>query len=203
MTRSKRAFDLALALCGIVLFALPALVVMVLLLVSQGRPIFHRSERMMTPDRPFQLWKFRTMRIRVLDTGVSGGDKDCRITPLGRRLRRLRLDELPQLWNILRGDMSFVGPRPPLRAYVERFPAQYADVLRCRPGLSGLATLVFFRREKQLLMMCTTQQETDAVYVRRCIPRKLRLDLIYRRKRTIWLDAVLIWRSVSCVLTKA
>ena len=121
--------------------------------IGQGRPILYLSERMRTPEQGFALVKLRTMAPAPdgVDGGVSGADKAARITPLGRHLRRLRLDEVPQLWNILRGDMSFVGPRPPLREFVERFPDLYARVLACRPGITGLATLVYHAHEERLL----------------------------------------------------
>ena len=105
----------------------------------------------------------------------------------GRFLRRSRLDEVPQLWNVLKGDMSFVGPRPPLRLYVERFPELYAKVLQSRPGVTGLATLVFHRHEEKLLAACRSAAETDAVYARRCVPRKARIDLIYQNMLSEWL----------------
>lgn len=201
MTRSKRVFDIALALCGLAIFAVPLVAVAALLMIGQGRPIFYRSERMVTPDRAFLLWKFRTMQNSKTHGGVTGGDKIGRITPIGLWLRRLKLDELPQLWNILHGDMSFIGPRPPLRAYVERFPDLYAKVLRSRPGLSGLATVVFYRHEAALLAVCKTVQDTDAIYARRCIPRKAHLDLIYQARQSLWLDLVLLWKTFSCVFS--
>ena len=130
------------------------------------------------------------------EAGVSGGDKTARITATGRLLRRTRLDEVPQLWNVLCGDMSFVGPRPPLRLYVERFPALYARVLQSRPGITGLATLTFHRHEEALLATCRTPAETDSVYARRCVERKARIDLIYQDRRTIWLDFRLMWLTL-------
>jgi len=151
---------------------------------------------MREPGRAFALLKFRTMRPDPGDRGVTGGDKGGRITPLGNMLRRTRLDELPQLWNILRGDMSFVGPRPPLRMYVERFPGLYAQVLRSRPGVTGLATLVFHRREAELLRGCRSAEETDTVYVRRCVPVKARLDLIYQRRRNVCLDLAILGQTI-------
>lgn len=202
MTPSKRAFDIGLALFGLAIFAVPAAIIVLTLMVCQGRPIFYHSERMLSADRAFQIWKFRTMRVSASDGGVSGGDKSARITPIGQFLRRLRLDELPQLWNILRGDMSFVGPRPPLRAYVERFPSLYAKVLQSRPGLTGLATLTFHRREARLLAACTNAQATDALYARRCIPRKAKLDLIYQAKQTFWLDLALLAQTFVRIFSK-
>ncbi|MDG1129802.1 sugar transferase [Seohaeicola saemankumensis] len=192
MNPAKRGFDLLVAgLLALVLWPVALAIALVILLVD-GRPVFHVSERMKTPDISFHLWKFRTMRPVAGDVGVSGGDKSDRITRMGHILRRTRLDEIPQLVNIMRGDISLVGPRPPLRRYVELFPSLYAEVLKQRPGLTGLATLVYHRTEERLLKNCATPQETEEVYTRRCVPRKARLDLIYAEKRGICLDFRLI-----------
>ena len=196
MTPAKRLLDLVLALLLAVLL-LPLIAAVALLVWARdGRPVLYASERMRTPGEAFALLKFRTMRVAARDSGVSGGDKAARITPLGRVLRRWRLDEFPQLWNVARGDISFVGPRPPLREYVERFPELYARVLRSRPGITGLATLHFHAHEERLLAACRSAEETDAVYARRCVPRKARLDLIYQARRTLCLDLALMARTV-------
>lgn len=164
----------------------------------QGRPIFHGSERMKTPTESFILWKYRTMTSAPTDGGVTGGDKATRITDYGRTLRRRRLDELPQLWNILRGDISFVGPRPPLRRYVELFPDLYSRVLACRPGVTGLASLIYAQHEDRQLSRTATASQTEAVYTGICIPRKATLDLLYHRHRTFWLDVKLIsWTTAK------
>lgn len=197
MTFSKRLMDIALTLVLSVVLLPAILIIAVLILLRDGRPIFYRSERMKTPTRSFQLWKFRTMTVVDHDSGVSGGDKNARITPFGMKLRRSRLDELPQLLNILRGDMSFVGPRPPLRRYVEMCPDIYAKVLRNRPGVTGLATLAFHSAEERILAACTKADVTEDVYVRRCIPIKARLDLIWARNRNICFDICLIWQTIS------
>lgn len=202
MTPGKRAFDIAFVAVAGVLLALPMLVIAVMLLCCQGRPVLFRSERMKSPTTAFTLWKFRTMRNCAQDRGVSGGDKTCRITPPGRWLRRLRLDEAPQLWNILRGDMSVIGPRPPLRRYVDCAPVLYGRVLQNRPGLSGLATLTFHRHEERLLAACTSAEETDAVYRRRCILRKARIDLIYQARQSVLLDMALLGQTIWRVLQK-
>ena len=202
MTPQKRLFDLALALALALVLLAPFLVLVVVLLIVEGRPIFYVAERMRAPDRPFRLWKLRTMKVAGTDSGVSGGDKSARITPMGRFLRRARLDEIPQLWNVLRGDMSFVGPRPPLRQYVERFPALYAEVLKSRPGITGLATLRYHAHEERLLAPCGNAAETDAVYARRCVPRKARLDMIYQRHQSLCFDLALIAETGGRVLLR-
>ena len=197
MTFSKRMFDILFALALCVVLGPVILGLTLALLVLQGRPLFYAGERMRSVDQGFRLLKFRTMHVAADCGGVSGGDKQTRITPMGRFLRRTRLDELPQLWNILRGDISFVGPRPPLRRYVDSHPDLYARVLACRPGVTGLATVIFHRTEERLLAPCKTPQETEHVYVQRCIPRKARLDLIYCQRQSLALDMWLIWRTIT------
>lgn len=196
LPRSKRMMDLVLAGGGIAVLALPFAVLVMVLLLAQGRPLFHLSERMMTPHRAFRLWKLRSMTVVALGDGVCGGDMAGRITPMGRWLRRYRLDELPQLWNVLRGDMTMVGPRPPLRRYVDAYPDLYAQVLRARPGVTGLASLMFHSREEALLRGCRTAEETHQVYTRRCIPAKARLDILYHRSRSMGGDVRLIWQTL-------
>ena len=197
---SGRALDLALVVVMAPL-ALPVLAALAgLVRIVDGAPVLHVAERMGTPDRAFRLYKLRTMRVQAQAAGVLGGDRADQVTRLGRVLRRTRLDELPQLWNIARGDMAFVGPRPPERLYVERHPELYARVLRQRPGLTGLATLAFHAHEERLLAACRTAAETDAVYTRRCVPRKARLDLIWQRHAGPCGDLWLLGRTVARVL---
>jgi lipopolysaccharide/colanic/teichoic acid biosynthesis glycosyltransferase len=199
MTAGKRIFDFVLALClGVVLLPVLALVAG-LLLVAEGRPVFYISERMRTPTRSFGLIKLRTMRPAPPGTeeGVTGGDKAGRMSRLQRFLRRTRADEIPQLWNVIRGDMSLVGPRPPLRLYVEAFPELYARVLKNRPGITGLASLRYHAVEERLLAACRTAEETDTVYRRRCVPRKAALDLIYQRRRNLCWDMILVLQTAA------
>jgi lipopolysaccharide/colanic/teichoic acid biosynthesis glycosyltransferase len=200
MTFGKRLMDLFLASALSLILVLPFGLLVLYLLWKEGRPVFYVAERMRAPGRPFLLWKLRTMTVVPAEAGVSGGNKAARITATGRFLRRSRLDEVPQLWNVLKGDMSFVGPRPPLRLYVERFPGIYAQVLRSRPGVTGLATLVFHRHEEKLLARCATAEETDAVYARRCVPRKAHIDLIYQRRRNLWMDLGLMAQTLARAL---
>lgn len=192
MTFGKRLFDICFALVLAVILAPVLLLLIAVLLIVEGRPLFYVSERMKTPTQGFWLIKLRTMANVAADGGVTGGDKTARIGPVHRLLRKSRLDEVPQLWNVVKGDMSFVGPRPPLRVYVEDLPEVYTAVLRNRPGITGLASIRFHAHEEALLSVCETSQETDAVYRRRCIPRKAALDLIYQRHQSFCFDLKLI-----------
>ncbi|MEX3313978.1 sugar transferase [Sulfitobacter sp. PS-8MA] len=197
MTWRKRLFDLFFASLLVIILGPILLGLLVWLLFKEGRPLFHVAERMKTPEQSFNLWKLRTMTVVEGDQGVSGGDKRSRITATGAWLRARRLDEFPQLWNILRGDLSFVGPRPPLREYVERFPELYGQVLKSRPGVTGLATIRFHKHEDRLLSRCQTPEETDEVYCRVCVPRKARLDLIYQRHQSTCYDFDLVFQTIG------
>ena len=195
MTISKRIYDLLVVALFTAILFIPSLIVALAVLILDGRPIFYLSERMKTPTKAFYLVKFRTMTVVDNDSGVSGGDKVSRITRCGRFLRHSRLDEFPQLWNVLKGDISFVGPRPPLREYVERFPDLYAQVLKSRPGITGLASVIYHGHEEWLLARSNSPAETDAIYARACVPRKAELDLIYQKRRNLCLDFVLMWKT--------
>ena len=197
MTLRKRIFDLFFASLLVVILGPVLIFLVVYLLIKQGRPLFYVAERMKGPHTPFNLWKLRTMTVVDSDQGVSGGNKASRVTPTGAWLRRKRLDEFPQLWNILKGDLSFVGPRPPLREYVERFPQIYNEVLKSRPGVTGLATIRFHKHEDRLLDRCVTPEQTDDVYCRICIPRKARLDLIYQRHQSTCYDFDLVFQTIG------
>lgn len=196
MTLAKRIFDILVALILGAFLIVPVVITALLILIRDGKPVFYISERMKTPTEGFRLVKFRTMKAVVSDSGVSGGDKTDRITKTGHFLRRTRLDEVPQLWNVLKGDISFVGPRPPLRQYVERFPVIYREVLKSRPGITGLASVHFHAHEEWLLARGRTTQETDEIYSRACVPRKARLDLIYQQQCNLCMDVMIMLKTV-------
>lgn len=202
MRLSKRVLDLVLVVVLSIILVVPFTILLIVMLIREGRPLFYVAERMKAPGKPFLLWKLRTMTVAGHDAGVSGGDKTGRITPLGAFIRRARMDEVPQLWNVLKGDMSFVGPRPPLREYVERFPDLYAQVLQSPTGITGLASLRFHSREEALLAACNSATETDHVYATRCVPQKARLDLIYQRNWSICFDLALIWETGTGILIR-
>ncbi len=202
MTISKRIMDVLLSVSLLLIFCLPLIVVMLILCSTEGRPIFYLSERMKTPTQGFTLFKLRTMRPATNNSGVTGGDKSNRIPKIYAFLRKSRFDEIPQLWNVIRGDMSIVGPRPPLRLYVEAFPEIYGKVLQSRPGLTGLATLYFHAHEERLLASSTSASETDKIYRQRCIPRKAILDLMYQRNTSLCFDFALMWKTGQRILRR-
>jgi len=199
---TKRTFDIVFALVLLVI-AIPILCVLfVVVAIKDGRPFIYSDRRMKSPNQEFNLYKIRTMSTvpESENTGVSGGDKTSRISPLGHMLRRTRLDELPQLFNVLIGDMSFVGPRPPSPQYVTRFPNIYANVLQNKPGITGLASVMYHSHEEMILRDTSTAMETDQVYVRRSIPRKASLDLLYQSNQSVPLDIYILYLTASKLL---
>jgi lipopolysaccharide/colanic/teichoic acid biosynthesis glycosyltransferase len=157
------------------------------LVVEGGGPVFFRQRRIGQNGRPFVLLKLRSMR------QVSSGSKvtaqsDPRITVVGRVLRKYKIDELPQLWNILRGDMSFVGPRPEVPEYVDLSDPRWQSVLSVKPGITDLASLAF-RNEENVLY---GERDTDKFYREWLLPRKLDLSAYYIRTRSLTTDAKLI-----------
>ena len=189
----SRNVEIVVALMLSILILQIGILVAGLILVIDGGPVLFISARVKSPGCFFRMIKFRTMR-STQNIGVTGGDKAAYVTWLGAYLRRSRLDELPQIINIIRGDMAFVGPRPPAPEYVAAEPDLYAKVLTARPGVTGLATIVLHRRERALLARGETAHEVDRIYRRRCLRIKARIDLIYRRKKSagndFWLMAM-------------
>ena len=194
----RRLLDVTVA--GVLLVVLAPLLALLALLVratSPGRGIF-RQTRIGRHGRPFVLLKLRTMRADAAGPAITAG-ADARITPLGARLRRAKLDELPQLWNVLRGDMSLVGPRPELPQYVARYtPAQRA-VLRTRPGLTDPASLAWADEAAML----ATFADPHRAYAQVVLPRKLALSLAYLERRTVWTDLALVTRTAAHVARSA
>jgi lipopolysaccharide/colanic/teichoic acid biosynthesis glycosyltransferase len=184
--RWKRAIDIVGGL-GLLLVTLPVQVVTALLvLICDGRPVFFYHERVGYRGRPFRVAKFRTMRAGSVSLVTAAGHP--RITPLGRRLRRYKLDELPQLWHVVSGAMSLVGPRPEVPSYVARFPAEYRRLRALRPGLTDFAAVIF-RDEEEIL---ARHADEPGFYERRMLPRKLALARLYQRHHSPGLDLRLI-----------
>jgi lipopolysaccharide/colanic/teichoic acid biosynthesis glycosyltransferase len=189
----KRLFDILVALLGLIaLLPILFLVAIVIKLSSRG-PVLFRQERMGRGFRAFQIYKFRTMTQDASRLGrpitVSG---DPRITKIGHFLRKTKIDELPQLINVLKGDMSFVGPRPEVRKYVELFRSDYQEVLTIRPGITDLASLKY-QDEAELL---GNSVDPDEEYIRRVLPDKLQLAKDYVKRSSLLFDLWLILRTL-------
>lgn len=189
----KRGFDVVFALVGILLFLPFGAVIAILVRLSDGGPVFYRQIRVGQGGKPFQILKFRSMVMNADKVGPSvTKDRDPRITRIGRFLRRTKLDEMPQLWNVLVGEMSFVGPRPEVPRYVERYTPEQRRLLDYKPGITDLATLVF-RDEETLLKSATNVEE---FYVAHCIPRKFNLNIQYARRANLLEDVFLILETL-------
>ncbi len=188
----KRVFDFIVSALGIVVFS-PLLIVSALLVkVDSPGPIFFKQQRIGKEFRPFWIYKFRTMRAS-LDQGpnITIGN-DPRITGIGRLLRQTKIDELPQLINILRGEMSFVGPRPEVPQYVQLYRKEYQQILTVRPGLTDLASLKY-RDEAALLASAENPEEE---YVRRILPDKIMLATDYIQRASFFFDLRLILETI-------
>ena len=188
----KRVFDLIVSALGIVIFS-PLLILTALLVkVDSPGPIFFKQQRMGKEFRPFWIYKFRTMR-KSLEQGpnITIGN-DPRITGIGRLLRQTKIDELPQLINILRGEMSFVGPRPEVPQYVQLYRREYQQILAVRPGLTDLASLKY-RDEAALLANAENPEEE---YVTRILPDKIMLATDYIQRASFFFDLRLILETI-------
>ncbi len=193
----KRLFDMVAAAVGLVLLSPLLLLTAVLVKVTSPGPVLFHQERIGRGGAAFSLLKFRTM---VKDAPKLGGQitvgDDPRVTGVGRWLRKTKLDELPQLFNVLRGDMSLVGPRPEVRRYVEMFADDYAEILRLRPGMTDLASIKY-RDEAAILGQAADPEEE---YVRRVLPEKIRLAREYVRRQSLLLDLIIICRTPISLL---
>lgn len=191
----KRLFDMVCAALGLLVLS-PVLLVCALLvgLTSPGGVLF-RQERIGKDGVPFTIYKFRSMRKDNAGLKISTS-RDTRITSVGRVLRKTKLDELPQLWNVLKGDMSFVGPRPEVREYTDLYTPEQRQVLMVRPGITGLAS-IRYRNENELL---TASSDPNRTYIDEVMPAKLALDLKYIPCACVSYDIKLILETLVTVV---
>jgi len=189
----KRTFDFVTACLALFLLSPLLLLLALLIKIDSPGPALFKQERMGRGFRPFLIYKFRTM---VSDAPHRGGaitfGADPRITRIGRALRKAKIDELPQLINILRGEMSFVGPRPEVRRYVELFREEYTEVLRVLPGITDLASLKY-RDEAEILGRFDDPEEA---YVKHILPEKIKLAKEYARHSSLFFDLTLILKTL-------
>jgi lipopolysaccharide/colanic/teichoic acid biosynthesis glycosyltransferase len=190
----KRLLDLVSSAAGLLvvspLFAILAIAVK----LSSPGPVFHRGERIGRGGKPFKLYKFRSMRVSESGPAITRAG-DPRVTAVGRVLRRTKLDELPQLINVIAGDMSLVGPRPEAPRYVDMYTDEQRRILAARPGITSPASLLYRSEEEQL-----AGPEWERVYIETIMPAKLRIDLEYLDRRTLSSDLRVIARTIGALL---
>jgi lipopolysaccharide/colanic/teichoic acid biosynthesis glycosyltransferase len=194
----KRCIDVVVSALALSLL-LPAVIVIAFAVwFDSGSPILFRQRRIGIGFRQFDILKFRTMQVRTTGPAVTVAG-DTRITRIGRLLRAAKLDELPQFWNVLVGDMSLVGPRPEVPQYVDMFRERYQRILTVRPGITDFASIRFRNEEKILASGPDPVHE----YIKSVLPMKLDLAEEYLRKRSLRLDVSILFKTLLVILRTA
>jgi lipopolysaccharide/colanic/teichoic acid biosynthesis glycosyltransferase len=194
-----RLFDIFLSLFGIIILSPIFLILMIIIHFDSPGTIFYRQIRIGKNGIPFTLLKFRTMKPNADKLGLlTIGSNDLRITRTGIWMRRYKLDELPQLFNVLIGEMSFVGPRPEVKKYVEQYTREQKEVLSILPGITDLASIVY-SKENEIL---ATQDNPEEYYMKVILPDKIILNLKYVRNRNILDYYKIILKTIAHILNK-
>ena len=193
----KRIFDILFSLIGILLLLPFFLLFSIFILIDSGFPVFFIQQRVGKNENDFSLFKFRTMKKDSDKKGLlTVGEKDPRITNIGFFLRKYKLDELPQLINVLIGDMSLVGPRPEVRKYVEMYNAEQKKVLSVKPGITDYASIVYSNENEILLNSDNPEQQ----YISKVMPAKLKLNLKYIQDQSFMIDVKIILKTLVKIL---
>jgi lipopolysaccharide/colanic/teichoic acid biosynthesis glycosyltransferase len=187
----NRVFDVSCAALGLVLLSPLLGAIALAIKFDDGGPVFYTQHRIGKNFRHFRVFKFRSMLVGADRDGLLTAPGDSRLTRIGRWLRRYKLDELPQLFNVVKGDMQLVGARPEVERYVRMFRPQYELILQDRPGVTDPATLAY-RREDQIFSASRMEQQ----YVEEILPAKLKLSLDYQRQRSFLSDVGILLRTV-------
>ena len=188
----KHLFDIFLSLAFIVLLLPVFIIISIWIMIDSRGGVFYLQSRVGKNNRDFRMYKFRSMRPESDTFGLlTIGDHDPRVTRAGKFLRKTKLDELPQMLNILKGNMSFVGPRPEVRKYVELYSAEQMKVLSVRPGLTDYASLEYIDEDSIL----GQSDDPDRVYITVIMPAKLELNLKYIRERSFTTDLTIMMKT--------
>lgn len=193
----KRAFDFLSSLIGLVLLSPVLATIAILIKREDGGPVFYRGVRVGRFGKPFRIFKFRTMVLNAEKMGgPSTADDDPRITKMGKLIRKFKLDELPQLLSVLKGEMSIVGPRPEVQMYVDMFTEEEKAILSVRPGITDWAS-IWNPDEGAVLAGSPDPEKT---YMEKIRPEKIRLQLKYVRERSFWVDLKIIFKTLKTVV---
>lgn len=188
----KRFFDFFVASAGLAFLLIPLGIIAFIIWLTSGFPILFTQERIGKNGKVFLIKKFRTMSTDKFDLNTITVFDDPRITPIGRHLRRWKLDELPQLWNVLMGDMSLVGPRPDVPGYADKITGEERKILNLRPGITGPATLAFRDEETILQRQSDPKKFNDEVI----FPEKIRINLKYLKECSFLKDLQYIKKTI-------
>jgi lipopolysaccharide/colanic/teichoic acid biosynthesis glycosyltransferase len=190
----KRLFDILFSILGIIILSPFLLIISIIILITSKGAAFYRQIRIGKNSVPFKLIKFRTMRIGSdKHIRITIGKRDSRITSIGYFLRKYKLDELPQLFNVLMGEMSFVGPRPEVPEYVAMYDSEQKTVLNVKPGITDYASIVY-SEENELLANAENPEE---LYIKRVMPAKLKLNLRYINEMSLSTDIRVILKTIG------
>ncbi len=188
----KRIFDILFSILIVLVFLPFGMLIAVWIALESKGGVFYFQERIGRFGKPFSLWKFRTMRKNADKQGkLTVGMRDPRITKSGYFIRKFKLDEFPQFINVLKGEMSIVGPRPEVKEYVDLYTKEQCEILNVKPGITDLASLEFFN-ENELLGKADDPQK---VYIEQVLPAKIELNKKYIANPTIGADIKIIWRT--------
>lgn len=192
----KKLFDLIFAVLGFVVLLPLFLIIYIWIRLDSNGPVFYKQIRVGKNNSDFKLYKFRTMRVDSDKSGLlTVGGRDNRITGAGYYLRKFKLDELPQLINILKGEMSFVGPRPEVRKYVNMYSEEQKKVLSVLPGITDVASIKY-RNENELL---EKSEDPEKFYIECIMPDKLKLNLDYIEQRSFINDIKVIIKTLKAI----
>ena len=193
----KRTFDFTCASLALIVLSPMLLIIWLCIVVTSGLPGFFKQQRVGLNGMEFTLLKFRTMTVnKSSEAGTFDAGSTARVTRIGRFLRKTKLDELPQLWNVVKGDMSIIGPRPEVRKWVEIYPDRWKKVLSVRPGITDNASIIF-RNEEELLAESETPEKT---YKEEILPKKLDLYEKYVDNNSFLIDLNIIFRTIIAIL---
>ncbi len=188
----KRLMDVVFSLFILMAFLPFGLIISICIALESRGGVFYRQERIGLGGKPFMLLKFRSMRPNAeLQGKLTVGARDPRVTRVGAFVRRYKLDEFPQFINVLRGDMTVVGPRPEVIEYVRHYTAEQRKVLDYKPGITDLASISYFEENKLL----AKSRDPERTYLEEIMPNKIRINLEYQLTATVWRDLGVVWKT--------
>lgn len=195
----KRLFDIIASCCGLIVLSPLFIILAIWIKLDSKGPIFYKQSRVGQYNKDFLLYKFRSMRVGSDKKGlITVGNRDPRITRSGYFIRKYKLDEFPQLINVLIGDMSLVGPRPEVRKYVDLYTEEQMHVLDVKPGITDLAS-IRYRNENEIL---ENAENPDEYYINVVMQDKLKINLEYISNHSFWYDIALIFKTFWAIVSK-